>query len=100
MLAIYKAASQASFASLFTKQRESVARFVSGNDAFVSLPTGAVVCYIRLLPLFFKSSLLHRLIPPFFDSLRGVPSQSIIVVVSPLNSLKDDQVAGLLLAIE
>ena len=41
-LAIDKAASQAMFAPLSTEQRESIARFVSGNDASISLllPSG------------------------------------------------------------
>ena len=79
--AIDKAASQAGFASLSIEQRESIARFVSGKDIFVSLPTGA------------GKSICYMLLPLVFDLLREVPGKSIIIVVSPLKSLMDDQVA-------
>ena len=57
--------------------RDSITRFVSGNDVFVSLPTGAGK---------------YMLLQLVFDSLHEVSSQSIIAVVSPLESLIDDQV--------
>ena len=81
--AIDKATSRAGFASLSTEQRESIARFVSGKDVFVSLPTGA------------GKSICYMLLPLVFDLLREVPGKSIIIVVSPLKSLMDDQVARL-----
>ena len=70
---------------LTEEQREAVIHFVSGEDVFVSLPTGA------------GKSLCYGLLPLIFDFLRlsaeSRPHHSIVMVVSPLKSLMDDQVA-------
>ena len=89
---INKAASQAGgFTSSLSTEQDINCQFVSGNDDFMSL-----------LTLAGKSSLLHKLpplvldllhLPPLvLDLLHGVPSQSVIIVVSPraLKSLMDD----------
>ena len=62
--------------------------FVRGKDVFVSLPTGA------------GKSLCYGLLPLVFDSLRSrsllrksSANKSIVIVVSPLKSLMEDQVA-------
>ena len=63
-------------------QRDAIKSFIEGVDVFVSLPTGSgkSLCYACLLVL--------------FDVLRGDVDQqgSIVVVVSPLSSLMQDQV--------
>ena len=53
---------------------------MSGNDVFVSLPTG------------FGKSLIYSLIPPVIDRLRGhTRTTSVALIVSPLASLMIDQ---------
>ena len=66
-------------------QREAVESFVLGKDVFVSLPTGS------------GKSLCYACLPHVFDELRSrgggsLDHHSIVVVVSPLNSLMQDQV--------
>ena len=67
---------------LSPEQLQAVKRFVSGCDVFVSLPTGG------------GKSLCYACLPVVFDSLRSLQQQSIVLVVSPLNSLMQDQVAS------
>ena len=56
--------------------------FLSGQDVFVSLPTGA------------GKSLCYLLLPTCFDLLRGCSAgTSMVIVVSPLKGLMEDQVA-------
>ena len=62
------------------QQEESIFHFVNGSDVFVSLPTG------------FGKSLCYILLPAVFDTLRKQSKQSIILVVSPLIALMNDQV--------
>ena len=79
---INKAAPQAGgFTSSLSTEQDINCQFVSGNDDFMSL-----------LTLAGKSSLLHKLPPLVLDLLHGVPSLSVIIVVSPraLKSLMDD----------
>ena len=63
-------------------QRDAIRSFVEGVDVFVSLPTGS------------GKSLCYACLPVLFDVLRGDVDQqgSIVVVVSPLSSLMQDQV--------
>ena len=77
---IVKSAEQLGYSCLSPKQQEVVVNFVSGRDVFVSLPTGA------------GKSLCYLLLPFTFNLLRNSNS-SIVIVVSPLKSLMEDQVA-------
>ena len=64
------------FPELKPEQKEAVVAFISGKDVFVCLPTG------------FGKTLCYIVLPALFDVARGLPSgNSIIIVVSPLNSL-------------
>lgn len=65
------------------QQEESILHFTRGRDVFVSLPTG------------FGKSMCYTLLPSVFDILRGVEKKSIVLVVSPLIALMEDQVAGI-----
>uniref|UniRef100_A0A1X7V4Z1 DEAD/DEAH-box helicase domain-containing protein n=1 Tax=Amphimedon queenslandica TaxID=400682 RepID=A0A1X7V4Z1_AMPQE len=56
----------------------ALATFISGQDDFVSLPTG------------YGKSLMFPLLPPVFDIIKG-KKESIVVYVSPLTSLMMDQ---------
>ena len=67
---------------LRTKQREVILSFVRGHDVFVSLPTGS------------GKSLCYSVLPEIFDILRKAPG-SIILVISPLIALMNDQVTSL-----
>ena len=64
---------------LKTQQEESIFYFVKGNDVFVSLPTG------------FGKSLCYILLPAVFDALWKQCKKYIILVVSPLIALMNDQ---------
>ena len=63
------------------EQLDAVERFVFGHDVFMSLPTGSGknVCYACL--------------PLVFDTLRQ-GGHSIVVILSPLSALMQDQVAS------
>ena len=63
-------------------QRDAIRSFVEGADVFVSLPTGS------------GKSLCYACLPVLFDILRGDADQQgcIVVIVSPLSSLMQDQV--------
>ena len=62
------------------EQLLAIDEFVSGNDVFVSLPTG------------FGKSLIYGLIPPVIDRLRGHTRTTLVaLIVSPLASLMIDQ---------
>ena len=82
--------------SLKEKQSEAVSAFVSGNDTFVSLPTG------------YGKSIIYAILPLVFDKFKGAvtieisgcslivsflsgTSGSIVVCVSPLTSIMMDQ---------
>ena len=62
-------------------QKDAIRSFLGGKDVFVSLPTGS------------GKSLCFACLPVVFDLLRASAGQkSIVVVVSPLSSLMQDQV--------
>ena len=66
--------------SLSTHQKGAISEVVKrGKDVFVYLPTG------------YGKSLIYQALPTVFDALRS-SSGHIVVVVSPLISLMDDQV--------
>lgn len=80
--AITSAAKALGYVSLKPEQAEVVRKFVSGRDVLVALPTGA------------GKSLCFACLPLVYDSLRKVQHQSIVIVVSPLTALMQDQVAN------
>jgi ATP-dependent DNA helicase RecQ len=81
--AAYKAANIIGYTSIREEQEEAVVEFVRGKDVFISLPTGS------------GKSLCYILLPLVFDQLRPSPHHCIIIVVSPLHSLMEDQVRKL-----
>ena len=78
---VRKAATSLGYPQLKKEQEVAIVSFVSGNDVFVSLPTG------------YGKSLCFALLPRVFDMLRGVDNRSVVIVVSPLVALMKDQVA-------
>lgn len=69
--------------SLKKEQHEAVLKFITGNDVFISLPTG------------FGKSLCYIILPRVFDLIHSVAKKSVILVVSPLAALMKDQVAAI-----
>ena len=73
-------ASKFKLSSLNTHQKRAISEVSKrGKDVFVNLPTG------------YGKPLIYRALPTVFDALRS-SSGHIVVVVSPLISLVDDQV--------
>ena len=67
------------------EQLSAIEKFVSGQDDFVSLPTG------------FGQSVIYGLLPTIFDRLKGHTAPTLIaLIVSPLASLMVDQKARFL----
>ena len=77
---VRKAAASLGYPLLREEQELAILSFVSGNDVFVSLPTG------------YGKSLCYAVLPRVFDLLRGVANRSVVIVVSPLIALMKDQV--------
>ena len=75
------AARNLGFTELLPEQKEVITAFVEGQDVFVSLPTG------------FGKTLCFAALPGTFDRFRGDEQQSIVVAVSLLVALMEDQVA-------
>ena len=66
---------------LLPEQQEAIKAFFKGKNVFVNLPTG------------FGKSLIFQSLPIVADIVSGKPhGSSIIVVISPLRSLMEDQV--------
>ena len=81
MSVITRAANSLGFSSLNKKEQEQViGEFIDGKDVFVCLPTG------------FGKSLCFITLPVIFEIIRAPCDPSIVVVISPLNSLMSDQV--------
>ena len=77
---IDRAAAKLGYETIKDEQRETVKKFVKGNDVFVALPTG------------FGKSFCYAVLPLVFDDWLGrPPSTSIVICVSPLLSLMQDQ---------
>ena len=80
---VSSAVAELGYDSVKLEEKAALLAFLRGRDVFVSLPTG------------YGKSLCYAALPAAFDSLRRSPSQSILVVVSPLIALRKDQVATL-----
>ena len=78
---IREAAASLGYPALKPEQEEAIIQFLMGRDVFVALPTG------------YGKSLCYCCLPRVFDRVRSVEEQSIVVVVSPLTALINDQVA-------
>ena len=65
------------YENLLPEQKTAIINFVCGHNVFVCLPTG------------FGKSLIYFSLPLMYDTRN---KSSIIIVVSPLNALMDDQV--------
>ena len=78
---VRRAAASLGYPQLKEEQELAILSFVGGNDVFISLPTG----YGKLL--------CYAVLPKVFNLLRGVANKSIVIVVSPLIALMNDQVA-------
>ena len=61
------------------QQHRAVTAFASRRDVFIALPTG------------FGKSLCYGCLPRVFDCLKGTESKSVVVVVTPLLALMEDQ---------
>ena len=71
------------YQSLKPEQKSAVIAFMEGNDVFITLPTGfgKLLCYFCL--------------PLVSNDLKDSTALSVVVVVSPLMSLMNDQVQPL-----
>ena len=78
---IRDAAASFGYSSIKIEQEAALEAFTNGRDVFVSLPTG------------YGKSLCYALLPRIFDMLRTVDKASIAIIISPLISLMQDQVA-------
>ena len=78
---VVRAASSLGY-SLKPEQEQAILAFVSGNDVFIALPTS------------YGKSLCSSVLPRTFYLLRGVQSQSLVMVVSPFVGLMTDQAAS------
>jgi ATP-dependent DNA helicase RecQ len=80
--AINKAAKDIGYEKLSGPQQTAIFEFIKGNDVFLLLPTGS------------GKSLCYILLPLVFDYLRQDASHhTIALVISPLHSLIEDQIA-------
>ena len=74
------AAAALGYPSVRREQIDAVRAIASGNDVFVALPTG------------YGKSLCYAMLPLVFDKLHGrSPKTSIVVCISPLVALMQDQ---------
>ena len=73
---------------------KAIKEFVLGRDVFVSLPTGAgkSLCYAAL-PYVFDNLIKYQRVAIDAGETSGNSRRSIIVVVSPLLALMNDQIA-------
>ena len=72
---VEKAARSLGYDKLKAMQMSVISHFISGNDVFVSLPTG------------FGKSLCYGILSLVFDELHGTVSESMTVVISPLMAI-------------
>ena len=83
--AIERAVHQLGYANVKSEQLKVVAEIVEGRDVFAVLPTG------------YGKSLCFACLPLVFDQLQGngyieERAQSLVVVVTPLTAIMEDQV--------
>ena len=71
------------YPKLLPEQKQVITSFVKGRDVFVSLPTG------------YKKTLCFAALPGTYDCLWDNEGNSIVVVLSPLIALMEEQVAFL-----
>ena len=70
--------------SLYDEQEESLKKYFEGNHVYINLPTA------------YGKSIIYQSVPIVADALRGKSKgTSIIVVISPLRSLMEEQVSYL-----
>ena len=74
------AAKKLGYDQLRDLQRKVILEFVKGNDVFGVLPTG------------YGKSLCYACLPDLFDHLLQPDQPSIVVVVTPLTAIMEDQV--------
>jgi len=89
--ALEEAIKDLGFDKIKPKQREAIEAFASGNDVFVSLPTGYGKSII--LPTFFKKlkgKPINILCSEVLNICSGI-DDAIVVCVSPLTSIMMDQ---------
>lgn len=72
------------YATLREKQQEVIESFVGGHDVFGVLPTG------------YGKSLCYACLPATFDFLSKPKNPSIVIVVTPLVAIMNDQVCSML----
>ena len=76
---ITRASQRLGFLILRPNQHKAIKSFLEGNDVFISLPTGS------------GKSLCFAILPYAFDDICG-RAGSIVIIVSPLKALMNDQV--------
>ena len=79
-LQLHFAAKKLGYDQLRDLQRKVILEFVKGNDVFGVLPTG------------YGKSLCYACLPDLFDHLLQPDQPSIVVVVTPLTAIMEDQV--------
>ena len=77
---ICKAVQKLNYERPTADQMNAIREFVFGRDVFIMLPTGS------------GKSLCYATLPIVFDLLRAKVDASIVIVVSPLQSIMEDQV--------
>ena len=78
--AVSEAAPKLGYDSLKPEQFSAIVEFVKGRDVFVILPTG------------FGKSLCYASLPLVYDIVQKPEEPSIVIVVTPLISIMEDQV--------
>lgn len=86
--AIEAACRRLGYVGLKAEQDKAIRSFLSGQDVFLSLPTGS------------GKSLCFAALPWIFDELHDGKGRSIVIVVSPLIALMKDQVSVNVIATE
>ena len=80
---VYKAINKLGFSSLKPQQMMAISAFIEQRDVFVVLPTG------------FGKTLCFTCLPIVFDELYPSIKPSIVLVVTPLIAIMQDQVSSI-----